>query len=46
MYTVECLIKGTNLAIVWDTAETLERAETIADIYRGGTATYVRITKD
>lgn len=45
MYRVECLAKGTNTVILWDTAETLARAEELEKIYSVGESklTYTRI---
>jgi hypothetical protein len=45
MYRVECLAKGTNVVILWDTAETLERAKELEKIYSVGDSklTYTKV---
>jgi hypothetical protein len=47
VYRVECLAKGTNVVICWDTAKTLARAKELAKIYSTGEQkyTYTRIEK-
>jgi hypothetical protein len=45
MYRVECLAKGTNTVILWDTADTLERAQELEKIYSVGDSklTYTKV---